>query len=193
MPRAYLVTLGLLAFFDVVLVGAVWRTGSYGWIAENGPLELFEIALLLIAVILFGWRARQAGPPVRLINVTASVLCASFLIWEIEFRGTAMPAGFVKLFHDDEGKELMMLAIGVALAAYLLAQRRYWRGAVRALLRPQLAAYIAGGMMLALGALFEGQAGPKIWIALEEVSEMNAFVLLILAALAVPYRERPAG
>jgi hypothetical protein len=190
---AYASSLGILAVFDLALLSFMQASRHYEWAAENGPVENFEAALLGTAVLLFAWRTMQSASLSRLINGGLAGISAMFLLRELDFRQTSLSSRIVH--HLQEAKYLFSAVILLVLAAYLIIHWRQWIATLRHLLQPKLLAYVAGGVLLYVGSFFEAYAHGAlgIMVALEEISEMNGFLVLIFAGVFFPYREFDIG
>jgi hypothetical protein len=105
----------------------------------------------------------------------------------MDLRQTPLPRSVAELFHVHHGKHILIGAIAMALLVYAVRRRRDCVAALRLLWRPALLAYVAAGLFLALGSVFEDMPGGGYWVVMEEVSEMNGFLLLLLTGIFFPF------
>lgn len=170
--------LGALA----IVVLSDWRGG---WFSENGPWEMLQIGALLGAAIVFsraslnldGWAGRLA--------LGLALFSLLFLVRELPRCGSpfyeagpCMPGGTKTLGYVLP----LLLWIGLVWRSPALGPRALRRSEFRALPR-----FVLGclPLLLVLGLLIVGQvADGRDLPMLEEFSELAAYLLLALAALA---------
>jgi hypothetical protein len=132
----------------------------------------------------------------RIMSAGAGALSATFLVRELDLRQTWVPSSTAELFHEGDGKDVLILSIGASFVALVLLHWRSVMPALRALLRPRAAAYIIPGILLVIAGLFERlekHYGAKLWVAFEETTELNGYALLLLAGWFLPFHDLPSA
>jgi hypothetical protein len=118
------------------------------------------------------------------------------LLRELDLRQTWVPVSAAALFHDGDGKDLLIAGVAASFGIFAVVHWRSVVPAVRATLTPRAAAYVLPVTLLWIAQLFEefeDMYRTRIWGALEESVELNAYMLLLLAGIFFPILDASGG
>jgi hypothetical protein len=195
-PTAGAVRLALLLLAAVnTAYLAAFFTGFFltqRWLfRENGLVEDLQVASLVAASLAAARGASQQRSEGRIVGAGLAALFFASAVREVELRGLGLPDGLVWFFHGD-GQNVSIAAI---FAVYFACYVRRWReapGVVGSLLQPRTLFYVGAWSIVVLGSVAEasGEVLGKSTKVLEEWLELNGYILLFLAALFFPFRDR---
>jgi hypothetical protein len=173
------------AIFVVAFFGGFFATNPWLFY-EDGPLEnLQAVALVVAAFVTLGYGLREEREG-RIIGVGLAAVFLACAVRELELRGLGLSDALAWFFHGV-GQNVTIVAI---FALYAICYARRWReipSVVRALLQPRTIFYIAGVVILLLSSVAESLHQQ----VLEEWLEFDGYVVLLLAGVFLPYRDRP--
>ncbi|MEA2067812.1 MAG: hypothetical protein U9P12_01310 [Verrucomicrobiota bacterium] len=151
---------------------------------ENGVLENVQIALLMLSALVFVAQSFSVGRPFRFILWAGAWFCLSCILRELDVEDFSVPQ-WVAWVGSGLGRNLILVAGWIVLGVVAIRTYVEWRELVPRMLCSRSAAYfVASGILLATGALFDHE-----WIAggharlLEEIFESLGYSLLLPASL----------
>jgi hypothetical protein len=182
-----------LAFFiaSAWFAHAVLVRGNTFIISEFGPLENAQGWVLLASCLLFLWPVLQRRPD-RVVAAFCSLLCLTLLLREVNVERLNLP-GLLIFLGSGSGRNVMLVVLFLMLSAWALltfshtfdAALRFFRSLPGALL------IAAAGCELA-GNVFNAAMRFPRNVFFEETSELAAYCLLLLCAVATGRQRMPS-
>ncbi len=191
-PRTAIVIIAILTGLVVADLVFYWYAipGGYQRIyAENALLENFQVALLLAAVVTGLWWVPRRDPLLRITGWGFAVLGLSFCLREVDVERLTLPLPAALLWAGHGfGRNLLLTICWSGLLwkfvrDFAIIKPRL--GAVRH--SPSARGVIVAGALLLVSTLFDKKyLGGGAHTLYEELLEMNAYVLLLLAVAVCP-------
>ncbi len=179
-----------LAVLGIFLIASAWFghavlvRGDIFIISEFGPIENAQAWLLLAGCVLFLLPAVQRGPD-GIVAAFCALLCLTLLLREVNVERLHLP-GAVIFLGSGLGRNVMLVMIFLALSLWALlrfsetinAARRFFTSLPGALL-------ITAAVCELSGNVFDAAMRFPRNVFFEETSELAAYCLVLLAAVAI--------
>lgn len=180
-----LLILGLFLAVTLWYAHSVFVLNNAAVYSENGPLENLQASVLAITTLIFLAPLALNKPQMKLIFVSCSWLCFSFVLRELDVERFNVPDA-LKFIGSGAGRNAMLALGFTALLVLAVAKFAYYRKAVIVFLRsmPGILLVLAG-IFLVTGEVFEKNHSIIHNAFYEEVFELLGFCLMLLSALAV--------
>jgi hypothetical protein len=195
MPEKKNIFRNSIDIISAILIGAwigivFWSMRSLfndqaGIYAENGLIENMQASLLAVSCIVYLAAAAFAKKPGKLIPLFFSLLCYSFVLRELDMEKFNIPYA-LKFLGSGAGRNATIAAAFIAiLAIAALGDFRYYAKAAIGFIKSRAGILlIAGGVFILIGDFFEKFEGIVDHVYFEEITELFAYVLILLSALA---------
>lgn len=162
---------------------------------ENHVMEMVQAALILLAMIGFTVAAAREGKGTvhRCFWGGLALLCATFVILEVDTRGMDAPV-FNSLFHGTV-RDLWLAGLWILAAGLILRQARAAWHLLWSWLRTEggLAMASAGGLWLASAVCDKSGLFTDDHHFVEELIEVSASILMLLSAVLAVQPRRPTA
>ncbi len=180
----YQKTLYLSLVLVVFSVSPVLAGGGGELAQENGVLENTQIVLLLLSGLIFVIQSFRVERNYRIIFWMGAWLSPSIIFRELDIEKLAVPQWLIWI-GSGTGRNLIMGFGWIALCVLAIKSYSKLKGSFRRIARSRMAILIYSTVIiLLLGSLFEHGTIPvehgMFW---EEISEMMAYFLLLLASV----------
>lgn len=173
-------------------IGFAWR--FYPLADENGPMEDLQLVVLVAAFAAFLYSAVKAGRLQGLLLALAGAVTLMLLQREIDFHSFGDDHWLLSL-RSTSFRVAFWSLIAVALIGWAVWLRRPFSDLVPLIslkrLWPALiaAAFLAASLPLELASrAAEGRFAAHFLMFLEELSETNAYVVILLVAVVIARR-----
>lgn len=180
------IILTVLFSLNAVFIYQVVMAGQSGAIEENNMVEMIQLAWLLIAGIIFFVSRHHKSIPMHYISFPAVALCFSFIIREMSVKSTSAPDWLIYII-DGHGYKILMLAIWLPILTFIYRNfKSYWAMFMQLLFSKTFWLLVLAFALLLFSALFDKSIIVVEYFKLyEEILEMNAYALIVLAALQI--------
>lgn len=168
---------------NAVLV-ALWVSGSAPQLAaEDGILETLQLLFAAAAIGVFAFVALEDDGPIGTSAAALAGLVAVALLREIDVRQMVVP-DWMMIWADSVYRDAMLVGILILVALYALRHRAHIGTWVRLSLKWHAWPLWLSGACFATSVVVErtGLFGKPIGLIVEEMTEFNGFVLLLVAA-----------
>lgn len=185
----------LLGIISTVIISAyfgffLWATYSVfddntHIYAENGLIENSQACLLAISCIIYLANVALEEKPKKLILLTCSLLCYTFLLRELDIEKFDIPYT-LKLIGSGVGRNTTIGAAFAAIFVYVaLRNYSYYKKTALKFIgsRPGFLLMAVGAFLL-IGDYFEKHKTITHHVFFEETFELFAYVLIVLSSLA---------
>lgn len=170
--------IGLLSVINVALISAA-KTNPSLIISENGFLENFQLAILLLTAAVLVSAATRQTDAARAAAIALAIASIAFFFRELEFRGLDLPA-YLEFLTSPYVRDPLFIAMVVGIGVYMYSNRHFMRDWIAMTLHPRAIVLIAAAVFLALGHFLDDIYGRTIW---EEVFEFNGYILFLTASI----------
>lgn len=153
--------------------------------SENGPLENLQAIVLVICTLAFLIPVAQNKGSAKLILLSCSWLCFSFVLRELDVERLNVPY-VIKLIGSGGGRNAMLALGFLALLVCAAAKFSYYKKAGILFLKskPGILLMLAG-VFLVIGDVFENSHSIIHNVFFEESFELLGYGLILLSAFAV--------
>ncbi len=161
--------------------------------SENGPLENIQAIVLAISTLVFLVSAVQDKSSARLILLSCSWLCFSFVLRELDVERLDVHNA-LKFIGAGIGRNAMLAVGFLVLLVRAVTRFSYYKKAVLLFLRSKPGILLMlGGLLLIVGDVFENSHSIIHNAFFEEIFELCGFCSILLSAFAShPALTRPA-
>lgn len=180
-PRILITLLGYLGI-------VIWSTYSvYGlnhtaFYAENGWLENAQVLTLSIACLVFFLPVVCQRRDDKLFLLFFSLLCLSFVLREVDVEKLKIPDIFI-LFGSGTGRNVMLATGFIAIFSWAVFNIKHYKKTLTSFgLSSVGILFVAAGLFLCIGDLFEKMSFVQHHVFFEEMSEFSGYVLILFAA-----------
>lgn len=186
MPRSLLgiistITLSLWLGFTLWATHAVWNGNTHIY-AENGPLENVQACVLAAAFLVYLVNAATERQSSRLILLSCSLLCYSFMLRELDVEQFDLPHPLIAI-ASGTGRNVTLAIAFAALLFYAVKNFSYYKTAALQFLRTRSGVLLMlAGVFLYVAEFFEKNSAIPHHVLWEEVIELFAFTLILLSA-----------
>jgi hypothetical protein len=152
---------------------------------ENGLIETMQAVLLAISCIFYLTAAALKEKPGKLIFLFCSLFCYSFVLRELDVEKFDIPYPLIFIGSGAGRNVTIAVAFIAILACAALRNFRFYEKAAKGFIksRPGML-LIAGGVFLFIGEFFEKYDAIVNHVYWEEISELFAYVLILVSSLA---------
>lgn len=153
--------------------------------AEKGLIENIQACLLAIACIVYLATVALEKRSEKLILLSCSLLCYSFVLRELDVEKYDIPYA-LKIIGSGVGRNTTVATAFAAIFVYAaLSNYFYYKKAAVGFIgtRPGIL-LMTGGVFLFIGDFFEGYKAITHHTFIEEMAELFAYVLIVLSSLA---------
>lgn len=153
--------------------------------AENGILENLQAFVLFVAFIVFSLNAVVEKKPSKLILLTCSLLCYSFLLRELDVETFNVPY-LLQAIGSGTGRNATIAIAFFAILFYALRNFAFYKAAAVNFLKTVPGTLlIMAGLCLIVGGFFEDFYGMTHHVFIEEKLELLAYVLIMLSSFTI--------
>lgn len=177
-----------LAFVGVLLVSSygVFALGQADLYSENGLLENMQAAVLAVACLTFLLPVIFKQRRDKLILLFFALLCYAFVLRELNVEDFERIPEPIRFFGFGKGRNISVgTALILILSVAALNFSSHINQAIRFLKSKPGALVLTAGALLFLAEFFEKGTSFPHHVYLEEIIELLAYVLLLLAAMSV--------
>ena len=152
---------------------------------ENGLIETMQIVLLAVSCIVYLAAAALKAKPGKLIFLFCSLVCYSFVLRELDVEKFDIPYPLIFIGSGAGRNVTIAVAFMAILACAALRNFYVYEKAAKGFIksRPGML-LIAGGVFLFIGEFFERYEAIVNHVYWEEISELFAYVLILLSSLS---------
>ncbi len=182
--------LALGVLFATVAVMVAYSVAAFGvateWTGENGILELTQQVLLTAAGLMFVGATLlvEPGKPAAERRLIFAALCLTFLLRETDVADPTQ-GGWLNYWLDASGKKILLIAAWGLVVLFAFAKLP-WHTMVRSNFVFDNAFWLLSGAALLLTASWAIDREHVIiqhHLAVEEISEVLAYGLMVLASI----------
>lgn len=195
LPKPYTFTLNVsstivaliaLLLIDASFIFEVEVGGNTEIVKENQALENYQVILLFICGTVYLQTLFYAQKGQKLFPAAGALLCFSFILRELDVEKFDLPRIIILLGHGL-GRNIMLISLWLLVTGLFVRDYKHYLGiAVNLLMTRSALLMIAGGLLLILGDLFEKMVfGVTFHQLYEELSELNGYFFILLAALSL--------
>lgn len=178
----------MVAFVGVLLVSSygVFALGRSDLYSENGQLESIQAAVLAMACVIFLLPVVFEQRSDKLILLFFAWLCYAFVLRELNVEDFERIPESIRFFGFGKGRNMTLAAaLILILAVAALNLSSHVKQAIGFLKSKPGALVLTAGALLFLAEFFEKGTSFPHHVYLEEIIELLAYVLLLLAAISV--------
>lgn len=148
---------------------------------ENGPVEILQTMIVLLAGAVFLVDARKLAGFQRDMVLICATICLVVFFREVDVEDLAVPA-FVKFIGAGMGRDIIFVVVFAVFGLRALRAPRQWfeAGLAHAKTLPGML-FIAGAVLMALLSLLDEMTWQRA-LALEEAGEVAAYLLILYSA-----------
>jgi hypothetical protein len=175
-----------LLLLDASIIFEVEVGGNTEIVKEDQALENYQVILLFISGAVYLQTLFYAQKGQKLFPAAGALLCFSFILRELDVEKFDLPEIIILLGHGL-GRNIMLIGLWLLLAVSFARNYKHYLGiAVNLLMTRSALLMVAGGLLLIVGDLFEDKIfGVTFHQLYEELSELNGYFLILLAALSL--------